>query len=139
VFVFPIRNAARTLNPPMRVEVCARNGDKRVPVASAVATNLGTDLTRIKEAIILPWSALGMAGPPRDGNLRIQLGATSFYRSRWMSLTGESPALAIDDYATWRSARLHFPTTPEGNLISIDFREPWEPRYRAIGRRCCLK
>ena len=139
VFVFPAGNVRRTLNSTMRVEVCERNGERCVPVASAVATDLGGEPTRIKEAIILPWSALGIAGPPRDGNLRVQLAATSFYRSRWMSLTGAPPAQALDDEASWRTARLHFPPAPEGNLISVDFSEPWEPRYRAAGRGCCLK
>jgi hypothetical protein len=139
VFVFPAENAPRTVNSPMQVEVCERNLARCVRVPSAVATELGKDRTRIQEAIFLPWQTLGMAGPPSDGNLRVQLGATSFYRSRWMSLTGAPPAQALDNQASWRTARLHFTPTGNPNLISIDFSEPWEPRYRASGRGCCLK
>jgi hypothetical protein len=139
VVVFPGSGASRTMNSPLRVEVCERTRDGCVRVASAVATDLGSDHTRIKEEIILPWSALGITGPPRDGNLRVQLGATSFYRSRWMSLTGAPPAQALDDQSSWRTARLYSTPTEDRNLISINFRDTGEPQYRATGRMCCSK
>jgi hypothetical protein len=145
VFVFPTTTATRTRNPPMRVEVCEKLRERCVAVAAAVATSLGGEPTKIKQEIFLPWSALGIAGPPPEGNLRVQLGATSFYGSRWMSLTGAPPAQALEDPASWRIARLH--SAPPGrdpnlispNLISIDFSEPSEPRYRPPVRGCCLK
>jgi hypothetical protein len=139
VLVFPLGNTPRTMNCPLRVEVCERTPDGCVPLPSAVATDLGSDVTRIREAIILPWSALGIAGPPRDGNLRVQLGATSFYRSRWMSLTGAPPAQALDDQSSWRIARLLSTPTEDPNLIPINFRDTDEPQYRVTGRICCSK
>ncbi len=70
VFVFPTTTATRTRNPPMRVEVCEKLRERCVAVAAAVATSLGGEPTKIKQEIFLPWSALGIAGPPPEGNLR---------------------------------------------------------------------
>jgi hypothetical protein len=36
----------------------------------------------------------------------VQLAATAFYRSHWMSLGGIAPAKAMEDLATWRPATL---------------------------------
>ena len=147
VLVFPTCGAFRgasceaspMLNPAMRVEVCERYRDECIPVPSAIASDLGSDRTRIKKEILLPWPALGTAGPPHDGNLRVQLGATSFYRSRWMSLTGAPPAQALDDQSSWRAAQLYSMPIAARNLVSINFREIWQSGYRGAGRVCCWK
>ena len=123
VFVYPTGNAARTADFAMRVEVCERSSGRCIRVPSAIATDLRSDHTRIRKEILLPWSALGLAGPPSTENFRFQLGATSFYGARWMSLTGEAPSRAMDDGAGWRTARLHSAPTPDPNLLSINFRD----------------
>lgn len=105
VFVVPSKVA--TSKNTMLVEVFRRNSAGNcVKVTSAIATDIGSDRTKIKAQIILPWQALGIAGPPRNRRLRLQLGVTSSCRSRWMSLSGEPPLKAIDDQATWRTVRL---------------------------------
>jgi len=107
VFVFPAKSSGRKVKPyVMRIEVFQSNREKFAKVPSAVATDLGSDGARIKLQITIPWQALGIAGPPRKGKLRLQLGATSFYRSRWMSLSGETPQKAIDNLASWKSVGL---------------------------------
>ncbi len=139
MFVFPTGSAAKTRTSAMRVEVCETSQGRCVGIPSAVATDLRSDHARIREEIFLPWSALGVAGPPRNGNLRVQLGATSFYGSRWMSLTGEAPSRAIEDPSNWRSARLLSVPASDPNLISINFRDGVGPRYHGSVRGCCWK
>jgi hypothetical protein len=107
VFVVPSKRP--TPRNTMLVEVCRRNGAHScVSVPSAIATDIGSDRMKIKAQIILPWAALGIAGPPRNGKLRLQLGVTSSCRSRWMSLSGEPPAKAIDNPASWKTVRLQY-------------------------------
>jgi hypothetical protein len=105
IFVVPMKRVASKAT--MLVEVFRINGDhRRVNLPSAIAIDIGSDRTKIKAQITLPWPALGIAGPPSKGKLRLQLGATASCRSRWMSLNGEPPQKAINNLASWRTVGL---------------------------------
>jgi len=85
----------------MRVEVCRMSHGNCDAVISTIR---GRFLFRW--AVTLPWQALGISGPPADKRLRVQLAATAFYRSHWMSLGGIPPAKAMEDLMTWKPATL---------------------------------
>jgi hypothetical protein len=40
---------------------------------------------------MLPWSALGLDGPPKANKLAIEVSAVSWDNGRWMSLSGLPP------------------------------------------------
>jgi hypothetical protein len=100
-FSIPSRGSSKNGGAAMRIEVCRMNHEVCDAVLSTVR---GGSLTRY--AITLPWEALGISGPPADRHLRIQLAATAFYRSHWMSLGGTPPAKAMEDLTTWKPATL---------------------------------
>jgi hypothetical protein len=85
----------------MRIEVCRMSHGNCDAVISTIP---GRRLYRW--TVTLPWRALGLSGPPADKHLRVQLAATAFYRSHWMSLGGTPPAKAMEDLTTWRPATL---------------------------------
>jgi hypothetical protein len=83
-------------------------GDGCTPVAGAIARYFGTALDQPRVILkgFIPWSQLGVAGPPERAALRLALGVTAFYRSKWMSSDGAMPDVAIAHPETWRAARL---------------------------------
>jgi hypothetical protein len=85
----------------MRVEACRMSHGKCDAVISTIP---GRFLYRW--AVTLPWQVVGVSGPPADKRLRVQLAATAFYRSHWMSLGGTPPEKAMEDLTTWRPATL---------------------------------
>ena len=99
-FVLPANRVDRTSGDTMRVEVCDMNhaGCKAVP--GATAAYQVSDRPRITCQVTLPWKVLGLSGPPQDRRLRVQLAATAFYRSRWMSLHGLPPVQAMKNPET---------------------------------------
>lgn len=105
-FVIPPKQFPKKAAPQFRIEVCRIDHAACVPVPSAIATYFGSNQPRITAEMTLPWEAFGTSGPPRDRRLRLQLGATAFHRSRWMSLSGAAPATAMQDFTTWRTATL---------------------------------
>lgn len=90
----------------MRVEVCRIDHETCTPVPSATALYQISDRPRITAQITLPWQVLGVSGGRAGSHLRVQLAATAFYRSRWMSLGGAPPAQAMEDLKSWRPAVL---------------------------------
>lgn len=76
------------------------------PAQEVVAHYFGADQPRIIVEISIPWRSLGSEGPPPGGELRLEVAATAFHRSRWMSLSGLDPTQALDNPATWRRTRL---------------------------------
>jgi len=105
-FVVPPKGFDRTSGASMRVEVCRMDHTSCEPVPSATAVYQVSDRPRITFQVTLPWQVLGTVGPPDDRRVRVQLAATAFYRSRWMSLSGTPPAQAMKNVANWRSALL---------------------------------
>ena len=100
-FVIPSREPSTKGDAPMQIEVCRMSHGSCEAVISRIRVR-----SRYSWAIALPWQALGISGPPADKRLRVQLAATAFYRSRWMSLGGIPPAKAMEDLKTWRPAVL---------------------------------
>jgi hypothetical protein len=100
-FVIPPKELSSKGGVRMRVEVCRMSHGNCDAVISTIR---GRFLFRW--AVTLPWQALGISGPPADKRLRVQLAATAFYRSHWMSLGAIPPAKAMEDLTTWKPATL---------------------------------
>ncbi|HUK08202.1 MAG TPA: hypothetical protein VLX09_10070 [Stellaceae bacterium] len=98
-------------HPPMAPKLClgtpAEHGPTEcTPVPGAKALYFGADQPRIAAEAIIPWEALGLSGPPADGSLKVEVSSTAWYRSRWMSLSGLSPAEAAKHPERWRRMEL---------------------------------
>jgi hypothetical protein len=81
-------------HPPMAALLCeGEAADERQcrSVPGARAVYFGADQPRITAELFLPWQALGVAAAP--DSLRLDIFASAWHRSRWMSLSGE-PALS---------------------------------------------
>jgi hypothetical protein len=104
LFVIPPKVFPKKGAPAMRIRVCRMDEGGCEAAPSAIATYFGSDQPRITAQATLPWAALG--GPPREGRMRVQIAATAFFRSRWMSLGGDAPEQAMKDEASWWPARL---------------------------------
>jgi hypothetical protein len=71
-----------------------------------VATYFGSEQPRITVEASLPWRELGLTGLPPSRSLRLELAAMAWHRSRWMSMSGLPPELAMQDPARWAVATL---------------------------------
>ena len=111
-FVIPPKVFRRKSGVTMQIEVCRMDHDTCTAVPSATAVYQISDRPRVTAQVTLPWEALGVSGPPVDRHLRVELAATAFYRSRWMSLGGAPPAKTMEDPKTWRPAVLIGPPGP---------------------------
>jgi hypothetical protein len=97
-------------------QVCRwQAGDACAAVPGASARYFGTalDQPRVILKAFLPWAQLGLAGPPARDALRLKLGVTAFYRSKWMSLDGLRPDAAMARPETWRTVRLGGDAAPD--------------------------
>ena len=98
-------------HPPMTALLC---GGEPVPdtatdcrsVPGARAVYFGADQPRITAEAFLPWSALGLRGPPPARRLRIEVAGTAWHRSRWMSLSGLPAAEGLARPDAWTTVRL---------------------------------
>ena len=99
--VFPEHGA-----PMMRPWLCGADQVSCHPVPGAVTTYFGSDQPRITVEVSLPWPALGLTEPPLQGQLRIELAASAWHRSRWMSWSGLPPGEAMHDPSRWHLVRL---------------------------------
>jgi hypothetical protein len=98
-------------HPAMTPLLCAGGAAARVgndcpAVPGARALYFGADQPRITAEALIPWSALGLSGPPGDEQLKVEVSASAWYRSRWMSLSGLPPAQDSADPARWTTVRL---------------------------------
>jgi hypothetical protein len=111
-FVIPSKESPKKGGVAMHIEVCRMNHGACDSVISTIQGRL-----LYRWAVTLPWKALGTSGPPSDRHLRVQLAATAFYRSHWMSLSGAPPAEAMENLPSWRAATLigRPRTSPEAN------------------------
>jgi hypothetical protein len=75
-------------------------------VPAAVTTYFGSDQPRITVEVSLPWQAVGLTEPPSQRQLRMELAATAWHRSRWMSWSGSPPVVAMKDPTQWRMVGL---------------------------------
>jgi hypothetical protein len=101
LYVIPPRVFPESGTPMMRAWLCRMDEASCQPVPGAVATYFGSDQPRITVEVSLPWRAFGVAeAPQRD--LRLDLAATAWHRSRWMSWSGRPPEVAMQDPRRWR-------------------------------------
>jgi hypothetical protein len=94
--------------PEMRAELCAGAAERAIrlgctAVDGAEAVYFGADQPRITAEMRIPWSALGVSVPSPGVRLAAEIAMTSWDGDRWMSLSGRSPAAAINDPADWRT------------------------------------
>ena len=74
------------------------------PVEGGSTLYYGADQPRVVEAALVPWSAMG--GKPASGKLKFEVAVRSWYRARWMSLSGKEPAAALADATKWATLPL---------------------------------
>src|SRR5207249_405092 len=66
LFVIPPKVFPKDGTRAMRLQLCRMDSGTCTAVPSGVATKLGGDVPRILAEVFLPWSVLGIAGPPPD-------------------------------------------------------------------------
>ncbi len=91
---------------PMRIAICAGAASLSparscAAVPGASAGYYGADQPRVVFDALLPWQALGLDAPPAAGRIRVGLAASTWFRGRSMSLSGEAPAKELGDPARW--------------------------------------
>jgi hypothetical protein len=97
--------------PEMTARLCVGSAELAITsgcteVSGAEAVYFGADQPRITAEMVIPWSALGIATPTPGAQLRADIAVTSWHRERWMSLSGRSPAAAMNYPRGWRAMRL---------------------------------
>jgi hypothetical protein len=104
-------------HPPMTALLCtgtAATAADCVAVPGGDAVYFGADQPRITAEAFLPWSALGLTRPPSSSRLKLDIAATAWHRSRWMSLSGAPPEEGLSRPERWPTARLGGPAeTPQ--------------------------
>lgn len=98
-------------HPPMAPKLCLGTPAEHsvsdcAPVPGAAALYFGADQPRIAAEALIPWSALGLSGPPADKSLKVEVSSTAWHRSRWMSLSGLAPAEGARHPERWMQMRL---------------------------------
>ncbi len=101
IHVLPPREGIAGGSQRMRAELCRIEESNCVPVGGGEVRYFGSDQPRITFEAKIPWSALGVSGPPAEG-IAFDLAAVAWYRSRWMSLTGRPPQLVMNDPTRWK-------------------------------------
>jgi hypothetical protein len=107
LYIIPPNLSTDQINTKMHSLLCRMDHSGCEPVPAAVATYFGSEQPRITAEVSLPWQAFGVAEPPR-GELRMMLAATAWHRSRWMSMSGEPPAEAMQNPERWSTATLGY-------------------------------
>ncbi|HLY54052.1 MAG TPA: hypothetical protein VKS60_00760 [Stellaceae bacterium] len=112
IYFIPPRTKVKD-HPPMTALICAGSGAEPsdanpacAPVRGARVSYFGADQPRIAAEAVIPWSDLGLDGPPLDAKLRLEVSATAWLRSRWMSLSGLPPEQGSQRPKHWAVARL---------------------------------
>ncbi|MBV8653762.1 MAG: hypothetical protein JO255_20035 [Alphaproteobacteria bacterium] len=96
-------------HPPMTALLCAGEAalpSDCTPVAGGNSVYFGADQPRITAEAFLPWSALGVERPPLGHRVKVEVAATAWHRSRWMSLSGLPPEEGMVEPGRWTTARL---------------------------------
>jgi hypothetical protein len=110
LYFIPPRGAARDY-PPMEPRLCAGavielKKNSCAPVPGAATLYFGADQPRIVAETVLPWSALGLDGPPSSSKIKIEVSSTAWLNARWVSLSGLPPRAGSADPAKWTEMRL---------------------------------
>ncbi len=98
-------------HPPMTARLCAGAPGEHAAtscpdVPGAQALYFGADQPRIVGEALIPWPALGLDGPPPSRQLKVEVSASAWFRSRWMSLSGLPPGQGAREPARWAALRL---------------------------------
>jgi hypothetical protein len=101
LYIIPPRVFPESGMPMMRAQLCRTDETPCQSVPGAVATYFGSDQPRITVEVSLPWEAFGMAAPPVHRQLHVELAATAWHRSRWMSWSGRPPHVAMREPTQW--------------------------------------
>jgi hypothetical protein len=110
-YVVPTVSSAHRLGFDVRLRSAKEDPGRAVPGAVARYFGVARDQPRILFEATLPWAALGVSRPPP--RVHWALGVTTWYRARWMSSSGASPALLLADPSTWRAAELSGGAIPQ--------------------------
>jgi hypothetical protein len=109
-FIPPRAQGKEPEHPMMTARLCAgaavARGTSCPGVPGAEALYFGADQPRVVGEALIPWRALGRDGPPQDGRLKIEVSASGWFRSRWMSLSGLPPTQGSAAPARWATVRL---------------------------------
>jgi len=106
LYIIPPRIFPESGTPKMRPWLCDATPVSCKSVPGAVTTYFGSDQPRITVEVTLPWEALGLTEASSRKNLRMELAATAWHRSRWMSWSGLPPLQAMQDPSQWRPVQL---------------------------------
>jgi hypothetical protein len=106
LYIIPPRQSSDIITTQMHSLLCRTDHGACDPVPSAVTTYFGSEQPRITVEASLPWQALGVSGPPLPRSLHLELAATAWHRSRWMSMSGLPPERAMQDPTRWAIATL---------------------------------
>ena len=87
-------------------ELCRAGGRGCAPVAGVEARSFWYSQPRITAKVFMPWEVLGVRGQPPPVYVRLDVVATAFFRSRWMSLSGLAPEIALARPDRWRRLQL---------------------------------
>jgi hypothetical protein len=105
--------------PPMEPKLCMGSvatlkDNNCVSVPGAQTLYFGADQPRIVAEALLPWQALGLDGPPPSRSIKVEIAATAWLNSRWMSLSGRVPREASAEPGRWTEMRLGASTARPG-------------------------
>jgi hypothetical protein len=106
LYIIPPRVFPESGTTLMRPRLCSASQISCESVPGAVTTYFGSDQPRITVEVTLPWGAMGLTELSSREDLRMELAATAWHRSRWMSWSGVSPPEAMRDPSRWRQVRL---------------------------------
>jgi hypothetical protein len=98
-------------HPEMAARLCVGPAEQAITagcagVVGAEAVYFGADQPRITAEVLIPWSALGVPPPVPGTQLHAEIAVTSWHRERCLSLSGRSPADAMQHPESWRLMRL---------------------------------
>jgi hypothetical protein len=108
LFFIPPRTKVKD-HPPMSALLCEGQPQSMAecrPVEGGRATYFGADQPRVTAEMFVPWSALGASSAPTGRRLRLEVAATAWHASRWMSLSGMKPEESFAHPEKWPSAKL---------------------------------
>ena len=95
-------------------ELCRVEVRGCTPVAGVEARSFWYSQPRIRVKVLIPWDALGVKSAPHSVEARLDVAATAFFRSRWMSLSGLAPEITLAQPDRWRRLRL---STAIGSML----------------------
>lgn len=105
LYVIPASKYEDTKGDTYRMTLRLCRGYRAIPceeVEGAKAKYFGSDQPRITLEMSIPWEALGLDGPPRDGRVKLALAVLGFCNHRWMSMGGLPPEIMIQDKRNWK-------------------------------------